>query len=349
MQLWEALLPRSDQGKGVGIALLGTIAATPDAVLLRWCKELGADDTAILFWKCIFAFAFGVVAAPASERRDETSVAEALTLAPGHVVGLVLSRAAINITISLAFLLTYAVNVLLCYSLNPLISGVLGWVCLGDALPPRTLVAVACATVSIAVITLHGRHQGSQSNRLGDALAVAASAFVSINFVLTRSASRSYRAPVGLASAGGVLVAAIIVAVAAPPLGFSVVGGVAPLFFVAAGLCGSCVGVLIVAFAIAPRWITAAETGLISLIQVPLGPVWVYAAYREKPPVPTIVGGCALFAVVLAHEWVSYEASLKKKKKKKTTVGVPKLAPATGGVQAGFLSTPPAPTSADSC
>ena len=68
---------------------------------------------------------------------------------------------------------------------------------------------------------------------------------------------------------------------------------------VVAGLCVSCVTV---AFAIAPRYITGAHIGLISLQETLLGPLWVFVAFGEQPPVYTLAGGTIIIAVVVAHE-----------------------------------------------
>lgn len=237
----------------------GTLCATPDAVLLRLSLLLGATQAAILFWKCLFSSCFALLAAQVTNQSDDTSVAMALKAAPRHVLGLVLSRAVLNISITLAFLDTYAANVLLCYCLNPLISGILGWCWLGDPLPRRTLVAIIGAAASIAVMALVPLLQEGPyapinfKRRLGDALAIVTSFCTSLSFLIARNASRTYRVPVTLCAAAGMMVSALGNLVGSLFFGYTVLGGISPAFFCVALLIGVSIGILITCFSVAPR------------------------------------------------------------------------------------------------
>jgi drug/metabolite transporter (DMT)-like permease len=46
------------------------------------------------------------------------------------------------------------------------------------------------------------------------------------------------------------------------------------------------------------RLIPPAEVALISLLEVVLGPLWVWLAYGEQPGTSTIVGGCVVLVAV---------------------------------------------------
>ncbi len=63
------------------------------------------------------------------------------------------------------------------------------------------------------------------------------------------------------------------------------------------------------AFAIAPRYVLSSEVGLIQLMETVLGPLWVWLAGYEEPPMLTLAGGLVLlvtlgtyFAVTLREE-----------------------------------------------
>ena len=56
------------------------------------------------------------------------------------------------------------------------------------------------------------------------------------------------------------------------------------------------------ALAIAPRLITGAELALVLLLEVILGPLWVFWAYGETPSKWTLMGGPALVLVLALHE-----------------------------------------------
>ena len=98
----------------------------------------------------------------------------------------------------------------------------------------------------------------------------------------------------------GNLLCALGVALVATSLGESVLSPPKAVFVnVLDGFCVSCV---VIAFAIAPRYITGAHIGLISLIETLLRPLWVFLAFGERPPVYTLAGGALIVVVVVAHE-----------------------------------------------
>lgn len=53
---------------------------------------------------------------------------------------------------------------------------------------------------------------------------------------------------------------------------------------------------------IAPRYITASETALCGLLEVILGPLFVFFAYNVVPGKWTLIGGSLLLIVLAAHE-----------------------------------------------
>ena len=60
------------------------------------------------------------------------------------------------------------------------------------------------------------------------------------------------------------------------------------------------IGLAFIFFTIGARLIPASEVALISLLEVVLGPVWVWVARSERPSTATLVGGAiVLFGVLL--------------------------------------------------
>ncbi|HTD48832.1 MAG TPA: EamA/RhaT family transporter, partial [bacterium] len=49
------------------------------------------------------------------------------------------------------------------------------------------------------------------------------------------------------------------------------------------------------------RLISATESALISALEAPLAPAWVWVAFKEVPPLATFVGGAVVMAAVSAH------------------------------------------------
>ena len=58
-------------------------------------------------------------------------------------------------------------------------------------------------------------------------------------------------------------------------------------------------GVGLALLTIGARLIPPAEVALISLIEIVLGPLWVWLAYDERPTTATLVGGLVVVAAVL--------------------------------------------------
>jgi drug/metabolite transporter (DMT)-like permease len=64
------------------------------------------------------------------------------------------------------------------------------------------------------------------------------------------------------------------------------------------------VGLGFVLLTLGARLIPAAEIALLSLLEVALGPLWVWLARGEIPAPATLAGGCViLLAVLLAIMW----------------------------------------------
>jgi drug/metabolite transporter (DMT)-like permease len=60
-------------------------------------------------------------------------------------------------------------------------------------------------------------------------------------------------------------------------------------------------GVGLALFSIGARLIPPAEVALISLLEIVLGPLWVWLAYSERPATATLVGGAIVTAAVLVQ------------------------------------------------
>ena len=55
--------------------------------------------------------------------------------------------------------------------------------------------------------------------------------------------------------------------------------------------------------AVGPRYILAAEVSLIQLLESIVGPLWVWVAGYEAPPLFTLIGGAELLTTLFAYFW----------------------------------------------
>ena len=286
------------QRKGVVIALVGTLIATPDAVLVRWAQKEKAELSAIVFWELLVT---GLIMYIFSKYETGKNW-RALLRNPLLTLGLGISTASISILLSYAYVFTLAATAVLLFHLHPLWSGVMGWLCLGDVMPVRTALALLSALVALVIMFLPEiEGMGFGNGGIGDAMALACSFVLSSYLCLARYASRvDPELSTPLVSALAFVVTAALVVPVALLTGSTIL--LTPLSVPAVLMDGFVVGAVNVANSIAPIYATATQVGLIELTEAVLSPIWVYAIYREVPDLYTIGGGLAIIFILAAHE-----------------------------------------------
>jgi drug/metabolite transporter (DMT)-like permease len=185
-------------------------------------------------------------------------------------------------------------QVLFIRSIAPVLAALLGRAVLGERLSARTVVAMAVALLGVGIMV--GSPGGGSA--LGDGLSVLMAFAFAGAIVIAR-----YRRDVSMAPA--VCLAQLILLVIAAP--FALAGGVtvgASNVLWLALLGGGQIGLGLILLTIGARLIPAAQVALISLLEVVLGPLWVWLAVDERPSAATIVGGAIVVAAVVlqAHE-----------------------------------------------
>lgn len=88
----------------------------------------------------------------------------------------------------------------------------------------------------------------------------------------------------------------IVFAVAAPLAAFGAVG--ARDWVTLAALGAFQMGTALLLLTVGARLIAPAEVALISLIEVVLGPLWVWLVYDERPTATTLIGGAIVLVAV---------------------------------------------------
>ena len=92
---------------------------------------------------------------------------------------------------------------------------------------------------------------------------------------------------------------AILVAVFLPLADPSQIGGDDVGWLAALGI--GQIGLGFALFTVGARLIPAARVGLITLLEVVLGPLWVWLALDERPGTLTLVGGAIVIVAILIH------------------------------------------------
>ncbi len=178
-------------------------------------------------------------------------------------------------------------NVLFMQAVAPVAAALLAWIVLGDSISRRAWLAM---TVAVFGVALMAGGPGS-----GGALGVGISLLMTLAFAVAIVITR-HRRDVSMAPA--VCLSQLIVLVVAAPfadpgsvtradLGYIVLLGVGQM---GCGLAFMTAGA---------RLIPAAEVALISLLEVVLGPLWVWIALGETPAAIAVVGGAIVIAAVV--------------------------------------------------
>jgi drug/metabolite transporter (DMT)-like permease len=182
---------------------------------------------------------------------------------------------------------TSVARVLFILAVAPVLAALLARVTLGEPISRRTAWAMAMALAGVALM-LGAPGEGSFA---GDGLAlVAASAFATM-IVIAR-----WRQDVSMAPAT-CLAQVILVAAFLPLANPHEIGG-EDVFWLATLGIGQ-IGLGFALLTVGARLIPAAQVGLITLLEVVLGPVWVWLALDERPSTITLVGGAVVIVAIV--------------------------------------------------
>jgi drug/metabolite transporter (DMT)-like permease len=184
---------------------------------------------------------------------------------------------------------TSVAHVLFILALAPLVAALLARVALGERVSAQTWVAMLIALVGV-VVMLGG---GGGGGLLGDGLAIVTMLAFAASIVITRHQREISMAPASCISQLLVLLLA---------LPFAHPGSAGARDVVLLVLLGA--GQIALGLALmttGARLIPAAQTALIGLLEVVLGPIWVWLAYAEQPGTATLVGGAIVVVGIVVQ------------------------------------------------
>jgi drug/metabolite transporter (DMT)-like permease len=181
---------------------------------------------------------------------------------------------------------TSVANVLFMQALAPVLAAVLGTF-VGEPVARRTWVAMAVAIAGVGLMVGGPSHPS--------AAGLSLSLLMSISFAGTIVVTRHER-EVSMAPAT-CLSQALVFVFAAPFASPGSVGGRDLMLL--AGLGIGQIGLGLIFLTLGARLIPAAEVALITLLEIVLGPLWVWIALSERPSTTTLAGGAIVLAAVV--------------------------------------------------
>jgi drug/metabolite transporter (DMT)-like permease len=262
---------------------LAAVAWSTAGVLQR---QLTLDTSTQVFGRAVFAAAALLAYVAVVERGRVLQAFRSVGLA-GVAVALCVATASAGFIAALNH--TDVARVLFILAISPMLAALLAWVTLGEPITRRTVLAMALALGGVALMV----GEPGEGSLAGDGLALLAALAFAVMVVITR-----WRHDVSMAPAT-CLSQVILVAVFLPFATHAQIGGDDVAWLAALGI--GQIGLGFMLLTVGARLIPAAQVGLITLLEVVLGPLWVWLALDERPSTLTLIGGAIVIIAIVTQ------------------------------------------------
>jgi drug/metabolite transporter (DMT)-like permease len=273
----------ADRRKGV-LLLIGATLAWSTAGL--FARSIHMDAPTMTLWRAPFG-ALGLLAVIGLMQgrdgfRDFGRLGRAgVGYAAASGIGMIFFMAALKGT-------TIA-HVSIIYATLPFVAGAIGWAALRERPGSSALCAALLALIgSVVMVGL-----GGDGRFWGDVMSFGMVASMAVMIVIARAR------PALPTMAAGTLAAILTPLACVPFANLTVPDGSQLLLLAGFGLFNTTMGFAL--FIVGSRYLPPVETALISALEVPMTPFWVWLVFAETPTLPTLIGGALVMAAVLGH------------------------------------------------
>lgn len=274
---------KSARRRGVLLVLIATVMWSLAGVFARLVSHL--DVWTVVGWRALLGSASISVVGFVEWRRGRLD--DPLGFGALSPVAALLAMIAIS-AYAASVMTTTIADVMVIYATLPFVAAGLGFLINKERPSSRTLVASGVALAGVAIMVAAGLGSGRLP---GQALsAIMTLAFAGM-IVLQRRKPGASMIAVNAAGAFGAGVFGLLNSPHPPMSVFD--------FAVLFAFGFTTIGVSFVLFMEGARLIPSAEAGLISQLDVVLGPIWVFLAFGENPGLATILGGALVLAAAL--------------------------------------------------
>ena len=277
-----------NQQKGSFLAFVGVMFITPDSLFIRLSN---IDTWSLLFYRGAIPFVVVLIGLILFYKKNFFNVLFKIGLAG---IFYVISFSICNITFIISIQNTNVANTLIMVAMAPMLSAILAAIFLKEPTNKETWVAIFVTFFSVTFIFYDSIQIG---NIVGDLFGFVTALGLAINANLARFAKDRDLVPSAVI---GKLVVAIFAFFFVE--NFDLVAAdkiIVPL------MCIMCVAIPFVLVTIAPRYISAPEVYLFFLLEVILGPIWVWLIIKEQPSVQTIIGGIVIIITIALHSFLA--------------------------------------------
>ena len=279
----------SDQKKGTLLAFVGIMFITPDSLLIRLSN---VESWNLIFYRGFIPF-FVVFVGLLIIKRNKFfySIIEN----GWHGLGYICTFIITNILFVHSIENTTVANTLIMVSLAPMLSALVSFIFLKESPDKKTWAAITVTTLAVIYIFIDSFEKGDVKGNLFGficALGLAAGA------VIIRAGKKNANLIPSAMTAK--LIIALIALFFVDDLTIK-----GKDYLIIPVMCVFCVAIPFVLITLAPRYITAAEVNLFFLLEVVLGPLWVWFVIKEQPSQETIIGGAIIILTIATHSFLA--------------------------------------------
>ena len=193
-----------------------------------------------------------------------------------------------------AFQTTTVANAVLLFAASPFVAALLGWIFLRERVRPTTWAAIGLAVLGMYLMVRDGLSGGVLAGNI--AALVSAVGFGAYSVSLRWGRVNDMLPTALLGAIFATIIAVLMLAITAETI-FVPVSDVGTAVFL--GACVTALGMVM--FTLGSKVVSAAELTLLSLIEVLLGPLWVWLALGETASRNTLTGGAVLLTGVVLN------------------------------------------------
>lgn len=281
--------------KGLLITILGVFILSPDALLIRLANS---DTWTILFWRGLL-FALGITVIIFLTYRS-TALRQFIKIGKtGLLLGFLFGLSTTFFVTGVQY--TSIANALVIISTSPVFAALLSWAYLKEKTSLRTWVTMFIIIGATAAIMLNSFKTGGF---WGDMSALMTSFLLAVNFTITRKAKSINMVPaMAIAGLTTTAIAAVVIAFTASPL---LLDTPAVPYLLGMGLVTTLAFSLIT---LGPRYMPAAEVGMIMPLETVFGAYLGWLFLSEAPSMHVIVGGSIIIMTLSIHAWFTLKKS----------------------------------------
>ncbi|MGE9010745.1 DMT family transporter [Leptospira interrogans] len=270
----------------LGIALV-VAAAIAWSTAPFFTRLLAYDSWTILFWRGLFGG--GLIAAMMVLLQGRAGLQDLYRMGKSGWLVASYSTAAMLAFIP-ALQLTSVSNVAIIIATGPFLAAALAWAWLREVPRSRTMLASVVALCGVAIILGNAR---AGSDILGIALACFMALAISAMTVMVRRHKET-------SMVAAAAISNILGSVLSIPFAHNITGVTGYDLFILAMFGFFQVAIGLTLFFIGSRFLPSSQAALISTLETPLMPFWVWLVFAEVPGIRVLIGGALVMGAVIA-------------------------------------------------